>query len=476
MMRKKTLTIQIESGTVDGPVAGNTLTIPSSFQIITTSTPKRLDGLQLPSSASATNGNYNITYPSGVPNDDSFTVHPVLATPPDPYVLALSGGTGTSVTPIILRHTHAFIAVGGDRIQELATYTYPKRPSACPGSIPSRNSESETDTLSFTGHYFQLDGAGGAHATGTIKGDGAAHATGSIGSATIAWTAALKNSGVGTGTEVLKTAGCSVTVPFSLAPMAPRDGASGGLSGQPQKVSLTAKVRTSRRATFTNRGSAAVTIGAVWVTGDASSFHIVGGTCVRGLSLAPGKTCTLAVVYDPRSTATGSADLILNVVAAGKVTAGRVTLAGHAPKGSVVTVSTAVQELFAAINRNRRAAWTRAVDSERPESVCSTRHSRYMGQIRRLTHSGFPADICLPHVTAGENVSADPSLPVTTAVMHMQARMIAEGPCPSHPCTPSAFLKHSHFEYLMSTTFTGIGIGVYVHGGETWLTEDFFRP
>jgi hypothetical protein len=65
---------------------------------------------------------------------------------------------------------------------------------------------------------------------------------------------------------------------------------------------------------------------------------------------------------------------------------------------------------------------------------------------------------------------------VTTAVLHMHARMIGEGPCPSHPCTPSAFLKHSHFEYLMSATFTEIGIGVYVHGGETWLTEDFFRP
>jgi uncharacterized protein YkwD len=474
--RKKTLTIQIESGTVDGPVTGNTLTLPSTFKISTTSTPKRLDGLQLPSSASATNGEYSITYPGGVPDDDSFTVHPVAASPSDPYVLALSGGTGRSVTPIILRRTHAFIAVGGDRIQELATYTYPKRPSACPGSIPSRNSASEIDILSFTGRYFHLDGSGGAHANGTIKGDGAAHATGSIGSDTIAWTAALKNSGVGTGTEVLKTGGCSVTVRFSLAPMAPRDGASGTLSGQPQKVSLTAKASTSRRATFTNHGSAAVIIGAVWVTGDAASFHIVGGTCVRGLSLAPGKTCTLAVIYDPAGNATGSADLILNVVAAGKVTTGRVTLAGHAPKGSAVTVSTAVQELFAAINRNRHAHGLAPLTLSSPESVCSARHSRYMANVRRLTHSGFPADICLPHVTAGENVSADPSLPVTTAVLHMHARMITEGPCPSHPCTPSAFLKHSHFEYLMSTTFTEIGIGVYVHGGETWLTEDFFKP
>jgi uncharacterized protein YkwD len=473
--RKKTLTVQIEPGTVGGAMGANTLTLPPTFKV-SAATPKRLDGLQLPSSSATTSGGYSITYPGGVPDDDAFSVHPVSGAPHDPYVLALSGGTGTALTPIIMRRSHTFIAIGGNRLQELTTFTYPQRPAGCPSSIPSHNSQTQTQTLSVTGRYLQLDGPGSTHVTGTISGDGAAHATGANGPETISWTAKLKSSGVGKGSEVLKTAGCSVTVTFRLAPAAPRGGAAGVLSGQPRSVSLTAKSGQSRRAIFINRGSVAVTIGAIWVIGDAASFHIVGGTCVRGLSLAPGKSCSLAVLYAPSRSVIGSADLVVDVVAGGTARAGTVTLAGHAPKGSAVTVSAAVGTLFAQINRDRHARGLPPLSLSSAESTCSTRHSHYMASVRRLTHSGFPADICLHHVAAGENVSADPSLPVTTAVLRMNTRMIAEGPCPSHPCSPSAFLKHSHFEYLMSTKFTAIGIGVYVHGGESWLTEDFFRP
>jgi hypothetical protein len=95
-----------------------------------------------------------------------------------------------------------------------------------------------------------------------------------------------------------------------------------------------------------------------------------------------------------------------------------------------------------------------------------------MATLNSLSHDQFPADVCIPHAAAGENVGVASGADVTTLIQ-IHRLMMAEGPCPDAGCPDFEFANHGHYVNLMSPSFKRIGIGVAVSNGTTWLTEDF---
>jgi uncharacterized protein YkwD len=126
------------------------------------------------------------------------------------------------------------------------------------------------------------------------------------------------------------------------------------------------------------------------------------------------------------------------------------------------------QQLLNLLNGSRasagRAPLTFSAVQSAGNSNCvgSYGHSVHMAQVGQISHDQFPQDICIPWSAAGENVgmaTGDESGAIQT--IHQQ--MMNEGP------------SGGHYQNIMSTTFTTIGIGLYYVNGALWLTEDFVK-
>jgi uncharacterized protein YkwD len=94
--------------------------------------------------------------------------------------------------------------------------------------------------------------------------------------------------------------------------------------------------------------------------------------------------------------------------------------------------------------------------------VGSYGHSVHMQQVGAISHDQFPQDICIPWSAAGENVGYS-SGSESQAIQIIHQRMMNEGP------------GGGHYQNIMSSKFTTIGIGLYYRNGILWLTEDFVK-
>lgn len=103
-----------------------------------------------------------------------------------------------------------------------------------------------------------------------------------------------------------------------------------------------------------------------------------------------------------------------------------------------------------------------AQSSGNANCVGSYGHSVHMQQVGRISHDQFPQDICIPWSAAGENVGSS-SGSESQAIQILHRQMMNEGPA------------GGHYQNIMSTKFTTIGIGLYYINGVLWLTEDFVR-
>jgi uncharacterized protein YkwD len=141
--------------------------------------------------------------------------------------------------------------------------------------------------------------------------------------------------------------------------------------------------------------------------------------------------------------------------------------AGAAPSSRAV-----VRELIGLINKDRAAHHAGPLALDGAQSRCSLRHTKHMAAQDYISHDDFPSDICTAHVWAGENVGVAPGDPVAGAA-ELEQMMMAEGPCPDSGCPKGEFEQHGHYLNLINKRYTRVGIGVYVSGGQVWITEDF---
>lgn len=130
-----------------------------------------------------------------------------------------------------------------------------------------------------------------------------------------------------------------------------------------------------------------------------------------------------------------------------------------------------VLSLLATINSDRAALRLAPLTLNSRQSRCSKQHSQHMAALRTISHDQFPADVCVNHQISGENVGVASGEP-GDALLTLNQLMLAEGPCPGS-CSPGTREQHGHYLNLMNATFHHVGLGVYVQGGRTWLTEDF---
>jgi hypothetical protein len=95
-----------------------------------------------------------------------------------------------------------------------------------------------------------------------------------------------------------------------------------------------------------------------------------------------------------------------------------------------------------------------------------------MATLGYLIHDQFPADVCIPHVLAAENIGVASGAPAQAALM-LHRIMMSEGPCPHKSCPGTEFEQHGHYLNLLNPSYRRIGIGFLFTGGQLWLTEDF---
>jgi hypothetical protein len=127
--------------------------------------------------------------------------------------------------------------------------------------------------------------------------------------------------------------------------------------------------------------------------------------------------------------------------------------------------------LLAAINHDRAFYHAPSLLLDPHQSECSFQHSRHMAEQGILSHDQFPADICIPHTIAAENVGV--YFGRHDAVFLIHHAMMSEGPCPDPSCPGKEREAHGHYLNLVNPLFRRVGIGIYIHNGITWLTEDF---
>jgi uncharacterized protein YkwD len=97
--------------------------------------------------------------------------------------------------------------------------------------------------------------------------------------------------------------------------------------------------------------------------------------------------------------------------------------------------------------------------------VGSLGHSVEMSQEGAISHDQFPADICVSFASAGENVGYTSGVSESDGIAETHQAMMNEGP------------SGGHYQNIMSSSFTTVGIGLYVDSaGTLWLTEDFVEP
>lgn len=131
------------------------------------------------------------------------------------------------------------------------------------------------------------------------------------------------------------------------------------------------------------------------------------------------------------------------------------------------------RQLLQTINADRARLHLRPLILDTRQSTCSRRHSQHMAVIGGIAHDQFPADICVAHTYAGENVGTEQTSDALSAVMDINQQMMGEGPCPDKKCPGNEFEAHGHYMNLMDPTFTHIGIGIVVQNSSVWLTENF---
>ena len=182
--------------------------------------------------------------------------------------------------------------------------------------------------------------------------------------------------------------------------------------------------------------------------------------------------------HNVRSGTYGKMGMGVRKVFAAAVAATALTVSGsagvtHAVQASpAATTPAAARALLNAINRDRAVHHAPPLALDPRESRCSLQHSKHMATIGSLSHDQFPADICVPHTAAGENVGVASGSDIT-ALLQIHRMMMAEGPCPDYGCPDTEFVAHGHYANLVDAHFKRIGIGVTISNGTVWLTEDF---
>jgi len=127
------------------------------------------------------------------------------------------------------------------------------------------------------------------------------------------------------------------------------------------------------------------------------------------------------------------------------------------------------QQLLGLINASRASGglgpFTFSAEQSSGTANCvgSFGHSVHMQQIGQISHDQFPQDICIPWSAAGENVG-EAGGSESQAIQSLHQQMMNEGP------------SGGHYQNIMSSQFTTIGIGLYYVNGVLWLTEDFVKP
>jgi uncharacterized protein YkwD len=333
----------------------------------------------------------------------------------------------------------------------------------------------QTQMLTFGPGTISVSQPGALNASGTISRSGRATLSGRQGTLAATWTARLNADGAGDGVETLSGSGCTSTSRFTVAPAPVDTSATGALTPTGHGVLLESPAHATRTLTFVNHSHAPAAVALVRIGGDPSAFRITGGTCARGATVPIGASCTVTIDYQPHASFGASGTVAVQTAFGGPAGSAITLLTGAPPKGPN-DVGTAVRTLLTTINRDRALRGLQPLRLNPRESACSLGNSRYMARLGRLTHAGFPHDVCVPSSVKAENVASSQARPLTAAALQMHGSMIAEGPCASNPCTPAEFYRHSHYEQLMDPRFTTIGIGLCVQGTRAWLTEDLYRP
>jgi len=104
--------------------------------------------------------------------------------------------------------------------------------------------------------------------------------------------------------------------------------------------------------------------------------------------------------------------------------------------------------------------------------VGSYGHSTAMAKSGSIWHenpdypdASFPNNICVAWNYVGENVGEWSTGNELTDLTNLEQAMYSE------PKAPGCIGNHAC--NIVSTQFTRVGIGIFVSGGTTWLTEDF---
>lgn len=102
-------------------------------------------------------------------------------------------------------------------------------------------------------------------------------------------------------------------------------------------------------------------------------------------------------------------------------------------------------------------------------------HSSAMAQSGAIWHinprfprASFPHNICVTYRSAGENVGESSTGNVRDDLQTLDRLMMSE----PHTATACA-ASYDHACNILNPIFRHVGIGIYLKGGVTWLTEDF---
>jgi uncharacterized protein YkwD len=128
--------------------------------------------------------------------------------------------------------------------------------------------------------------------------------------------------------------------------------------------------------------------------------------------------------------------------------------------------------LLAAINKDRAKHKAAPLILDSKQSACSMKHSLHMAAAGYLAHDQFPADICIPHELAAENIGEARGDPTQAALM-LHRIMMSEGPCPHKGCSGTELGAHGHYLNLINPRYTRVGLGLVEKNGTLWLTENF---
>jgi hypothetical protein len=86
----------------------------------------------------------------------------------------------------------------------------------------------------------------------------------------------------------------------------------------------------------------------------------------------------------------------------------------------------------------------------------------------QYVHASFPADICLPHKIAGENIGEAGSDNEVQALSSLYQQEMQE---PHDPATCKTRVYHAC--NILNPAFSRVGIGITFAKGRTWLTIDY---